>query len=318
MNESYTKGQMNENEIFDDDNLEEFQEQACCNNIFTTNIYEEKKNYFLKYLNDLCSNKVPVEEDAQICDDPFLKMKTPLCSKNMLKKKNKKINNETKPKKHNTNNEDNKSELSLNASNDSAAEPIMTSKNFEESTNKEKEKQNFFSLISKLFKNIFTKNEDNLQKSKDTPKMEEEFMSKNENEKNFEKNENSSIKMRSEFTPTPKKNEDCNSKIDNCEEDNIFYDNISVNTSEDNDNNNKELVSHIPSFDSKVNNIIKNNEKKIKCGLCSLKIDFEQKYINLSCSHIFHGKCIDKWIRRKKNCPVCKQKISPDTIKKII
>lgn len=29
----------------------------------------------------------------------------------------------------------------------------------------------------------------------------------------------------------------------------------------------------------------------------------------LYCEHIFHGECIDEWLRRKSACPVCRDSL---------
>ncbi|KAL7134425.1 hypothetical protein ABFS83_11G026200 [Erythranthe nasuta] len=30
------------------------------------------------------------------------------------------------------------------------------------------------------------------------------------------------------------------------------------------------------------------------------------------CKHVFHAKCVDRWIRKKPTCPVCRTRVDPD------
>ncbi len=44
-------------------------------------------------------------------------------------------------------------------------------------------------------------------------------------------------------------------------------------------------------------------------GTCSVCLDSFKKGLykrTLNCGHLFHKKCVDKWISREKSCPLCR------------
>jgi hypothetical protein len=54
---------------------------------------------------------------------------------------------------------------------------------------------------------------------------------------------------------------------------------------------------------------------------CSICLESETN-VTLLCNHTFHKKCIDEWLNKKNNCPICRHNITYnnpiDTIIKII
>lgn len=40
------------------------------------------------------------------------------------------------------------------------------------------------------------------------------------------------------------------------------------------------------------------------CSICFTPLVF---YAELSCGHSFHLKCLESWIKRKNNCPLCRK-----------
>ena len=96
----------------------------------------------------------------------------------------------------------------------------------------------------------------------------------------------------------------------------LFADNIiSFNISEENDDENvTKLVSIIPVFTVKEKNINNNN----KCAICLSDFEVGEKKSTLPCMHSFHYNCIEKWIKEKKSCPICKFEISFDYLKSSI
>ena len=78
-------------------------------------------------------------------------------------------------------------------------------------------------------------------------------------------------------------------------------------------NNPKIVVQSIvnPVFILKSNNI--HLSEDTYCCICLEEINNKQQYINLHCGHVFHQKCLMKWIktqqnsRHDSNCPLCRE-----------
>ena len=46
------------------------------------------------------------------------------------------------------------------------------------------------------------------------------------------------------------------------------------------------------------------------CVICLLKLEKGQMVKGLQCSHKFHSKCINNWLKVKLRCPLCKKKVT--------
>lgn len=46
--------------------------------------------------------------------------------------------------------------------------------------------------------------------------------------------------------------------------------------------------------------------KKQLCSICHEDMYFDQKITQTMCSHKFHTECLDKWLEKKHNCPMCR------------
>jgi len=46
------------------------------------------------------------------------------------------------------------------------------------------------------------------------------------------------------------------------------------------------------------------------CSICLTDVTLDKKA--LSCNHIYHKKCIDKWLERKSTCPVCRKEVGSE------
>ena len=44
-----------------------------------------------------------------------------------------------------------------------------------------------------------------------------------------------------------------------------------------------------------------------ECAICLEMFEEDENIIQLNCNHIFHLHCIDDWLQRKENCPVCRR-----------
>ena len=51
------------------------------------------------------------------------------------------------------------------------------------------------------------------------------------------------------------------------------------------------------------------------CIICHC--DAKKNLSSLYCGHIFHFKCINKWVKKKKKCPICREKTQKEDINKI-
>lgn len=55
----------------------------------------------------------------------------------------------------------------------------------------------------------------------------------------------------------------------------------------------------------KENDVLLNTE----CAICLDKYEIGKYKRELKCKHIFHKKCVDKWIKKNENCPVCRKHV---------
>lgn len=64
-------------------------------------------------------------------------------------------------------------------------------------------------------------------------------------------------------------------------------------------------------------NLLKTGFKKIKegdsilkeeCSICYNSFNTSEYKRKLYCSHFFHKKCIDKWLKTNYHCPICRSK----------
>jgi hypothetical protein len=83
----------------------------------------------------------------------------------------------------------------------------------------------------------------------------------------------------------------------------------------DSNNNNSEGNNIIDNFcEVKIKNISKLEESNKKCAICLEKFNSKVKVIILPCIHIFHRSCINNWMKKQKNCPICKFELTKENI----
>lgn len=46
-----------------------------------------------------------------------------------------------------------------------------------------------------------------------------------------------------------------------------------------------------------------------ECSICQSKFNQGEKLCTLSCMHIFHYNCMEKWVQYKPKCPLCRKEI---------
>ena len=84
----------------------------------------------------------------------------------------------------------------------------------------------------------------------------------------------------------------------------------------------KNIINSIPSFkfeenkeedtvdkSSTAKSQIKGGEK-VSCAICLDNLQAGQMVKALPCSHKFHSKCINFWLKQKLKCPLCKMRIN--------
>ena len=336
---------LNNDKMFYNDNyIKNYEEMACCNNTLFTTFFQENTQNILNYINDFCNN-IQIGDEAQIINDPNQIIKTPLCSQNKqsshskvneANKRNNIINNSIDNLINNNeinNNINNRQSLSksqasevINPSNDSAAEPIMTTKKYEnmvlnsKSRNKNnlhRRRTNLFNVIKDVFKDFFTENNENNNNANSEIKL--EFKKRPILQRIIDNSIKSPLRQYQNRIPQRPQNNNnvlrhANSQV--LQRPQLFSDNIiSFNISEENDEENvTKLVSIIPVFTVKENNKSSNNN----CPICLSDFEVGEKKSTLPCMHCFHCGCIERWIKKKKSCPICKIDISIETFKRSI
>ncbi|KAF8035280.1 hypothetical protein BT93_C1337 [Corymbia citriodora subsp. variegata] len=45
------------------------------------------------------------------------------------------------------------------------------------------------------------------------------------------------------------------------------------------------------------------------CSICLEELNGAEKVIDTPCSHLFHNRCIVKWLERNDSCPLCRSKV---------
>lgn len=157
------------------------------------------------------------------------------------------------------------------------------------------------------------------------------FNNKNEEESNFSQEEeahNNTHLFVCEICGTNmllKEKEDhllCH-EIESEERKNDIIINVSPNGEIEQNSQNKhsKFFNNVHAFDyypiSVIKDINKLVEDKKRCAICLENFQNGDESIILPCVHIFHSKCIRKWVQRKKTCPFCNYKINiPRLIKK--
>jgi len=52
------------------------------------------------------------------------------------------------------------------------------------------------------------------------------------------------------------------------------------------------------------------SEDKPSCSICMYEYEVDQEVRTLPCEHEFHATCIDRWLRIKRECPLCRADIT--------
>ena len=54
--------------------------------------------------------------------------------------------------------------------------------------------------------------------------------------------------------------------------------------------------------------------KEKECSICLGNFKVSEEIMSIPCFHMFHSYCIKQWLIREKICPICKFKITRESI----
>lgn len=74
----------------------------------------------------------------------------------------------------------------------------------------------------------------------------------------------------------------------------------------------QKIINNLP--ESKIKDVSKLTSEKKKCIICLDEFMNDEYLTCLPCIHSFHSKCIKNWLKRSKECPICKFKITDETL----
>ena len=97
----------------------------------------------------------------------------------------------------------------------------------------------------------------------------------------------------------------------------IYYDLLDSDDEEENDNNEEyDYFINCKEINNKVCKPVRIKENddliinKECCNICCEDYIVGQYKRTLpSCNHVFHKKCVDKWLKSKSNCPICRSEL---------
>ena len=72
---------------------------------------------------------------------------------------------------------------------------------------------------------------------------------------------------------------------------------------------NNDIINNISTFSFKKNNFNITNDTH-NCIVCMCEIEENEECKKLQCGHMFHSNCIDNWLRRTLECPMCRIEIT--------
>ena len=53
-----------------------------------------------------------------------------------------------------------------------------------------------------------------------------------------------------------------------------------------------------------------NENENVECSICMEEFKDKDRVFTCSCNQTFHYSCINKWIKSKDDCPICRKKIN--------
>ncbi|XP_038722518.1 E3 ubiquitin-protein ligase BIG BROTHER-like isoform X2 [Tripterygium wilfordii] len=71
----------------------------------------------------------------------------------------------------------------------------------------------------------------------------------------------------------------------------------------------QELIDLLPTSKCKLTNIFSRKRSGERCVICQTKYKRGERQMKLPCKHIYHSKCITKWLSINKICPICNAEV---------
>lgn len=59
------------------------------------------------------------------------------------------------------------------------------------------------------------------------------------------------------------------------------------------------------------------SDKTETCAICLGTIRKNTNVYDLECKHHFHIRCLDKWVKRRQECPICRNSITCEERRKV-
>lgn len=283
----------------------------------------------------LCSSNKKVNKGMETYDPNFDNLINNSINNNIINNIDNKNNNNVKKNLNNSLMHERN-----NMSNEEAPEPIVSSKKVDKYINDDEEnnnivvpnknskkvnlyrnKSNIFNVIKEAFKDFFSekKEEDENDEIGSGSEMNINLKKRPVLKKIIENDIITPLQAYENIIPIKNK-DDVNNILKHANSQlfrrpQLFSDDIlSFNISEDNNNEAlTKLVSYIPVFTVKKK--IKSNEDNIRCTICLSEFEIGEKKSTLPCMHSFHCNCIERWIKKKNYCPICKFKISFENLR---
>jgi Ring finger domain len=69
-----------------------------------------------------------------------------------------------------------------------------------------------------------------------------------------------------------------------------------------------EIKLDVIKYERKIDNA--DNDEAVECVLCMYEIEEGEEMRDLRCKHLFHKRCLDRWLVKKLTCPLCRDCLS--------
>nr|GMC61962.1 E3 ubiquitin ligase BIG BROTHER-like [Ipomoea batatas]GME20378.1 E3 ubiquitin ligase BIG BROTHER-like [Ipomoea batatas] len=71
-----------------------------------------------------------------------------------------------------------------------------------------------------------------------------------------------------------------------------------------------DVISQLPTFKYKIGFFSK--KQKDECVICYVEYTYGDGLMTLPCAHKYHTKCITRWLKESKNCPLCYEEVQAE------